>query len=344
MQNKIASTSCTDVIDQYSDNNFKMLHGIMHKLADDTLIEMISAYELNAESLKKVASDRFCLPIEGKFPVHTPEDTALSKLYFDHQRSSMEPKIAEAIESTLGTFCNLHGIPESAFTYHEGSTKTASENSHTAIDPIELLPSRNICKVASVQDLDSIAHMFTSAYNRLAVPERVEFCHNFVKAASALNYSEFPTLIAKYASATDTDLDNMQSMLETRALLAQRCGKTGDGYTKLASMVDEIEVKPSPAELKKLAETIHDLDSAHGFDAPKYDRHIPDAFVSVFNKLAEGDVEDKEKIKLEKMDKPAIIARFGVGVLEEVEDEDGEIDYDRLKEITKTIGAVETWD
>jgi hypothetical protein len=335
MINKLANQHTNVVIDQSTDTDFSVLHQVFSKLASEDLKDFLDTIVIDYDGIEKLSSDRFADQDNQRFPVDSAENTVLSKLYFDHQRDQISEKTASAIESRLDTFLDIYGIPESIFKY-EDQEKTASE------ETMYLLPEMGMCKVASQEDLYSLGKDFSRNYHQLDIPDRVEFSQNFFKAAAQFGAVEYPTVVAKYAAQLDTDLANTKYLLQARALLAARTGQEGSEYTKLAESLDDITDNPNTEELQKLAETIYNLDQAKGFDAPKYDRCIPCAYGSVFNKVATGESESTDNEEeyvgdkdVEKMDKATIIGTFGAGVLEEVEKEDGEIDYERLKEISK---------
>lgn len=317
--------------DQSTDTDFTTMHKVLQKVANDDLYEALHHITIDYDHMTKLSTDRFADQENCLFPVDTAENTILSKLYFDHQRDQMTEKTASAISSRITAFLDIHGLPEEIFKY-KPTEKMASTSACFV-----LLPEQDMCKVASEEDLHVAGKLFAKEFTNLTVPERVVFSQNFIKAAAHFQISEYPTEVAKYASQLDTDLSNTKFLLEARALLAARTGQDGQEYTKLAQELDTLTEEPKVQELEKLAEVIHTLDVSKGFDAPKYDKHIPCAYSSVFNKVAEESVrdEDKDEEDLKKMDKAAIISKYGDGVLEQVEDEDGNIDIEKLKEVAK---------
>lgn len=329
------ATTKPEIIDQSKDTDFRVLYTVFPKVASDDLKDFMQSITIDYDGIEKLASDRFADQENNLFPVDSTENTILSKLYFDHQKDQYSEKTASDIERRLDTFLDIYGVPESIFKYDE-QEKTASD------ETFYLLPEMSMCKVASRDDLESLGKDFSRNYQQLDIQDRVEFSQNFFKAASHFGVSEYPTAVAKYAAQLDTDLTNTKYLLQARALLAERTGQEGREYTKLAESLDEITSEPEVEELRKLAETIYTLDQSKGFDTPKYDKCIPCAYGSVFNKEASGESESTDNEDefvggkdVSKMDKATIIGTFGSGVLEEVEKEDGEIDYERLKEISK---------
>ncbi|MFW6134799.1 MAG: hypothetical protein ACOC5R_04420 [Elusimicrobiota bacterium] len=315
-----------EIVDINSDRNLHTLLNATNKLASSEAINDI--YDLAIEkqnNLEKTASSVFALEDKQLFPLDTPEDTVLSKVYFDHQFDKFAEKDREKANEKLEAFLNLHNIPEDIFDTVQEKTASDKEESHY------LLPSLEKCAVRNKDDLEKAADVFIKEAHKLDLLHRVEFAQEFCKMASKWGHVPYPDSIAKYASTLDTDMTNLSYMLEIRSAAASREGKDGSIYTKLANSLMDVEENPDKKELTKLAKLIHKIDSYYGFDAPEYDRKFPDAFGVVFNKQAE---EDKE----EAIDKSKIVAQYGVEALDAIEDEEGNIDQEKLKQLEQKYG------
>ena len=101
--------------------------------------------------------------------------------------------------------------------------------------------------------------------------------------------------------------------------------------------------KASQETLAGIAGRLQAMDESFGFDRPYYDSRMPNAWQAVFNtKTAEETFTDKntEKQKSpESMTKADIVARFGDDALDAIEDENGEIDCERLKNVIRMFGG-----
>ncbi len=266
------------------------------------------------------------------FPVDSKEQTMLSRLYFNGQRGMFTEKTAAAIDSTLSVYEQLYGI-EGDFSL-AGLCKTASAETH------ELLPGYSVRGTAGLKRAE---REFMEKQAKMSIQDRVEFSSNFIKAASD-NGLGVPEDIARYGGSYSCDFDRLQSALRLRKIASKRAGKDGAPFDKLASEIKSDFIKTASQEdLAGLAGRIQRLDEGFGFDSPWYDSRMPNAWQAVFNvKTAEetspGDSSNKSKSP-ESMTKADVVARFGEDALDEIENENGDIDYGKLKEIIKLFGG-----
>lgn len=344
------------ITDQYTDKSFKLLYKIAEKGFNSNLeTELRKMSVCNSEkTLTKLGSDKFADQHNRMFPIDTKENVLLSKVYFDYQESTMEPKLAHSIDCKLNTYLDLHSIPEEFFTKPSSMDKTASSEKEVKRSTTYLLPEHNIGAVTCKSDLEKLSSSFEKDHTNLSMADRVKFAQNFIKCTSEFEDVHYSNTLAKYASLLDTDLANTSYLLKLRAGICHVNNKDGSSFTKLATLLDQVTGNNGLSSLKslglatdesrksltKLAETIQKLDEQAGLDQRKYDSAIPDSFSSVFNldKLA-TDAEEKTKgeVKEKEPSKAEVISLYGEDVLEEVEDEDGDIDQDKLKEIEKLV-------
>ena len=310
------------VVDHRSDKNQKVLYQATEKLCDKEFSETVRKMAGIVQTSEKTASKRiFADTYSDMFPVDSMEDTVLSKIYFDHQREKLAEHLEASISSRLDTYLNLYNIPENLFSYSKA--KVAAD---TQVEPCYLLPSMKLCKVATASDLEKAATLFEREYKKLNVNQRVEFATNFIKTASEYEIDKYPYSIAKYAGLLDTDFASLQAMLEYRAAAASLKNMDGDRYIKLAFDLRNVDPQASAEERVKLAETIQKMDEANGFTDPKYDHRMPCAYSIVFNKeaMVVSDEQDTPPTKAE------LVATYGEGILDAVEDADGNIDMKKL--------------
>jgi hypothetical protein len=309
------------VIDHRYDKSQKLLYKIAGTLTDSEFAADILTM-VTEVSEKVAAFEVFADEETAMFPVGTMEDTVLSKLYFDSQREKIAEYKRGDIAEKLATYMDLFNIPESIFEY---STQKVAEDRFSMC----LLPSLKICTVTNEAELEKAASLFDKEYTKLNVSQRVEFANNFIKAANTLETHAYPRNIAKYAGLLDTDFSNLQAMLEYRAAAATRNNKSGEKYIKLAFELNKVEGSPTDEERLKLAETIQKMDEELGFTDRKYDHQMPCAFSIVFNKEA----TNTDNTDLTPPTKAELVAEYGDGVLDALEDEDGNIDMEKLKTI-----------
>lgn len=315
------------IVDQQTDRSQAVLVAAMADLKFSKLAELLTDTAPEEYSLTKVASHQFAWPEARMFPVGSQDSVVRSQLYFNHQRAQIPADVVTKIAATLDTYLDLHSVPQSVFECKEPEAAIVKEGSY-------LVPSLGLCKVASVQDLNNAEALFEREHLNLNLRERVEFAQNFVKQASALGAPLTSGVIAKYAGVLDTCMHSVSEMLHVRSGASARAGKDGTQFLKLAESLKAFAGVPVPREeLQKLADLIYTMDISVGLDAPKYDRHLPDAFKTVFCKTATAQDIEAEGPDLQHLDKAKIIARYGEDALEAVEDKDGEIDDAKLKQI-----------
>ncbi len=314
------------ITDQQSDISRKYLFKEAGRLADSDFAGKVKRLSLQPTDNTKIASDRFAWPEMRLFPVDSMADTVMSKVYFDSQRDGLPSKTADEISSRLDTYLNLHDIPE------DGFARIVEKTAASEFSPRYLIPSIKMCKVADVTSLEAAGSLFDRDYDHLKIDQRVEFAHNFVKAAKELDHIKYPKSVAKYACELDTDLANTQHMLRLRAAAAKRIGNDGSQYLKMAEAIGSVNESPEPKDLKKLAECIDTIDVRCGLGSAKNRRKIPCAYSIVFNKEAvdEGD-KSKNGLDPETMTKGDIVARFGEEAMSTLEDEEGKLDRKKLK-------------
>lgn len=323
-----------NIFDQQTDTSRKYLYQAASQLADESFQAQVKKLAEAPTDSTKLASERFAWPEKRLFPVDSMANTVVSKVYFDAQREKLLDKTADEIATRLDTFLNLYDIPEAEFA--RISEKTAG----SGFEPRYLVPSMKLCKVAGAESLRKAGDLFEKEHKKLKIAQRVEFSQNFVSAGRELKEKDFPKAVAKYACMLDTDLSNTEHMLRLRASAARLRGQNGAEYLKLAEQIGEVTNKPETDELRKLAECIRQLDDRHGFDSRRYREKLPCPYSVVFNKQA-TQVPDAA-LDADTMTKADIVARFGEEALDALEDENGKIDKDKLRQfISMQKGSIE---
>lgn len=320
------------VVDHRNDKSQKILYQATDRFSDQDFSSTVRKMINDVKPHEKTAGERiYADPDASRFPVDSMEDTILSKVYFDYQREKLSEYQDAGISAKLDTYLNLYDIPEQLFTYQVEKVAEAP-----AIEPCYLLPSMKLCKVAASSDLEKAADLFDREHKKLNVSQRVEFAINFIKSAGEYDITTYPNTIAKYAGVLDTDFESLQAMLEYRAAAASLRNLSGDQYIKLAFDLKEVDTRTTTEDRVKLAETIQKMDEAHGFTEPKYDRKMPCAYSIVFNKeaMVSSDEHDVPPTKAD------LVAEYGDGILDAVEDADGNIDMKKLINIRGTYAPI----
>lgn len=331
VKNQQTGKAC--VSDQRTDRSGAVLIKIAKRMTDQDLAEsaMNLLFSMDREiSLHKTAS----------FPTDTPEDTLLSRIYFEGQREKFAADKAAEIDSRLRTFEILHGV------HVDASMRPLEKKASGESVCFELLPQ---CKIACVNDLVQAGRDFSSGYRGLTGLERVTFAENFVKAADALG-ADVPEEIKLYAGVHVAPREDMAEQILLRKVAMDRMGEDSSGYAVLAVQLRQCDVNSfSREDLMKLASAVSFADDASDLECGKLGKTIPDAWHSVLRVKTAEELRTEAKCAADKartaeetasaMDKADIIGRFGPGVLDEVEDADGKIDTARLAALIELFGG-----
>jgi hypothetical protein len=305
------------VVDQYTDRSGAMLVKIASRMADRGLAAMAldTLFKMD-RPLRKQAS----------FPVDSVRDVFLSRIYFEAQREKIAADLAEDINSRLEVRESLYGLP-GKITFMPG------QHTKEAAQAVELLP---LCKIASAEELFQAGQDFSREYENLASADRVAFAKNFVKVAGEYGV-ELPDAVKLYAAIDVAGRPDAAESVLLRKIAMERQGRGAGGYDILYDNIRGLDIAALPVEeLCKLAEAIDSADTAYGLRDSGHGSTIPDAWHSVFQvKKAEVSETAQDAAGMTKAD---IISRYGEGILEAVEDADGNIDRERLARIVTSLG------
>lgn len=306
--------------DQTTDRSGAVLTKIASRMSDRKLAALALDTLFDHErKFSKVAS----------FPVDSAKDVLLSRIYFEGQREKIATDQAKAIDERLSTYEALYDLHAKPSFVESGQVKTAQTC-------YGLLP---MCKIASKEELVQAGNDFSAEFGKLDLAERRIFALNFVKAAADLD-AELPDEIRLHSLQGTEANPALPEYLHMRKLALDRQGKDSSAFAALHSQISEADItRYTPAGLAKLAEAIDEADAASGLRESGSGKTIPDAWHSVFRiKVAEDTAENTPTESLSKAD---IVGRYGEGILEEVENKDGEIDQTRLKKILGSLGLAD---
>lgn len=309
------------ILDHRTDISRRMLIKLAYQLTEPETARVLALGLRRGDVTEKKI---FAWKTAGMFPLDTPEDTILSRLYFGWQKNDLPKKVASQIENALGVYETLHRI--------ESPLHLCKNAQHTS-QPIlseELLPG---IKVASDEDIHRADADFAANYKKLPLDARRRFAEKLCKTASTRNI-QTSNIVNLFAGRGQCDAQRTKKMIALRKLAAERRGADGTVYERLvASLTEDMLASADMENLCKLASCLHELDASHGLPAG-----VPDAWQSVFVlKKAELDsVQNSGQEKAPKdMTKADILARFGEGALEELENPDGSINLQRLENIRR---------
>lgn len=162
--------------------------------------------------------------------------------------------------------------------------------------------------------------------------------------------AEIPDEIKLYSGVHVMPREDMAEQIQLRKVAMERMGEDATGYEVLATQLRSCDVTTfSKDDLLKLAEAISFADEACGLEKSRSGRTIPDAWHSVLRLKTAEELEKETKLAddagrnardvAQAMSKSEIIGRFGPGALEEVEDDAGKIDTERLAGLIELFGG-----
>ena len=304
--------------DQYTDRSGSTLVKIASKLANEddarTVVGLLFGME---DRLSKTAG-------RASFSCDTIEDTILSRVYFEGQKHLMKEAEAQAIDNRLAVREALYGIGIPEFAPEPVIEKRAS---------VELLPG---VAVSSMEELEKLGEDFDQNYRQLDYQDRVRFAQAYVKLAE-----ELPEAVCLYSGTCIELRPDVAEQLHLRKVACDMAGKDGSAYMKLAEVLKGWGDQPVTEEdLTKLAETVFILDEQTGLSGVSYDKRLPDAWHAMLKTANENESSLSDE-PTPIMDRSDIISRFGEAALDEVENPDGSINQERLKQIMQLFGEDE---
>jgi hypothetical protein len=257
-------------IDQFHDPSFKRLYHLFNEHPESE--EHIKTAQLDLEENEKRADSAFAWPERRMFPIDTPAQAALSRLYMEKQ-ASVPDYVRQNCEKAL----TLYGVD-----------MPLQEKIAAAPDLDEyLLPERKRFRVTDAETVKLASEAVLRNQRKMDATTRAQACVGLVKKSMQYETPLDPK-IYKMAGVTMSYLPEMRTWLEARAA-AVTDPMIKAAYEKLAEVTKRKELFFSDRdELVKIASVIDELDQASGLNQ-WYDRRLPDPMQTVFNtnKVAE---------------------------------------------------------
>lgn len=314
------------ILDQYHDVSKKSLVKFAHLLPGELSSEYLDTGLSELPELQEKTA--YAWPECDLFPTDSPDNVKLSRLYFEGQRDLIEKSAAERIDKNIGLYEELYNI-----TAPELLTKVAKKSSGN----LELLPG---VKIASEEDFAAALKDFASGYLDLDMGDRVAFSANAMLCKEAAE--SIPDIVRIYGEEAVRSGAEIRQGLELRKVACMCAGKSGDKYTALADeLSDSLLSSGTREDFHKLAELIYKYDDTVGLTARKYDHKLPDAWQTVFKTAGDESLEpDAEKDKpAREFTKADVIGRFGEASLDSVENTDGSLNQQRVKDLIRMFGG-----
>jgi len=256
------------VIDQSCDAGFATLRTLVEKYP--TLRTFAKNANLDSSEFETLSSDSFAWPAERKFPIHTPQHTALSVGY-----SKIAAEVPKGVVSMLEKAAEIYGITPSVF------EEAKAEKVAASVD--YLLPSRKRFRVSSPADVPLAEEAYRMKYAQLSVEDRAEAGNNLVNYAKKHEVPLHPST-KKLAGLTLTSTSIFKDWMGARAEAAMQAkSPLASAFQKLAEEYTNVEpfVYDRTDQLK-LAAAVSRLDKEAGLTR-HYGRKLLTPIETVFN-------------------------------------------------------------
>ena len=258
-----------DIKHQFNDSSLKTLVNLVR--ANPWALEHVKEASVDPSYGDELPDSAFAWEDRRMFPIDTPANALVSKLYIEKQSAFIPDFVKEAVDAAL----MLYSIdPREISVETEDLTKTAS-----AVGDF-VFPDKERWEVRDIDDYK------LAEESLLKIDKEVSFLEKTAAAVRlcqmAPKYGTEPSIeIQKLAGTVVSDLNQTIDWLNARSLIADE--ETAPLYTKLANSLEtEYPLNYNRKTLIKLAELIHTLDRKCGIEH-HYDRSIPDPIHTVFN-------------------------------------------------------------
>lgn len=267
------------IIDQFNDPAFGTLYRQVSRMP--ALEGFIKEASVDAADARSLPDSAFAWPDERKYPIHTPEHTALSYAY-----AKVANELPVYVMDSIKTALSVYQIPES--TFEEREVKVAS-----SVTGQYVLPEFNYLPVNNPEQVKTAQHQLLEEIHKLDVERRAVAASNLVKQAD-VHKVELSPEVMKLAGLVVSNTKVAADWLYARAdQLKPEQSNYKAAYVTLAdSLVAKNKEHGNRNDLMKVANAVAVLDEKTGLDK-HYDRKLPDALRTVFNttKVAAASVD-----------------------------------------------------
>jgi len=311
-------------VDQYNDTSFKELYSLINAFPEAE--EHIKTASLDWETNDSRPDTAFAWREQRMFPIDSPQEAALSRLYMEKQAGVPDVVIARC-EKAL----KLYGV-----------NMSLQEKQASAPDPDEyLLPKIKRFRVVDSESVKLASEALIQNRRKLDVETCAEASIRLTKRATAMG-EVLPTSVYKMAGLTVSHTPSMGDWLEARAAAATDPAISG-AYQKLAEATrTREEYVYDRDELVKVADVIGKLDERSGL-TKYYGTTLPDPIETVFNtdKIAEDTLDlagtPVPMSTLLSVDPETYNDVFGEDLAQEFVGPDGQIDETQLSLLLPTV-------
>ncbi len=269
-----------NVIDQSNDPGFANLRTIVDRFPG--LREFSKTANMDMTEFTKLSADSFAWPSERRFPIHTPEHTAISVGY-----SKLAQALPAGVTAQLEKAASIHGVSDEVFVPVEVEKVAADSETY-------LLPEKKRFKVAAAEDVPKVEEAFRTKYAQLSIEDRAEAGMHLVKVAGQHGVDLHPSTL-KLAGFTMTSTRVFKDWMGARKEAALRSGSPlAAAFDKLAEAYTGVEpLMHNRVEQLKLAKLVSGLDKQAGI-THHYGKKLPTPIGTVFN----TDLQRKDFVKV----------------------------------------------
>lgn len=264
-------------VDQFHDPMFKHLVQIVHEHPDVT--DLIKTAELDDAKLAAAPDRAFAWSEKRLFPIDSPEQAVLSRLYMEKQ-AGVPADVVKRCDTALAAY----GI----------ALKLQTKEAAAPGEDQYIFPEAKRYLVQDANDVKLAAMGLQEHVGEMDPFSRAQACLRLVKHAA--NYGvKLPGAILKMAGVTRSNREALSTWMSAREIAAAATGHKDEAaaFQKLASTAGAADGDYSDTfELAKLVDVIAEMDKTAGLDR-FYGKSFPDPVLSVFNttKIA-GDTVD----------------------------------------------------
>lgn len=318
------------VIDQSCDPGFASLQVIVKRFPE--LKKFAGTANMESGEFEKLSSESFAWPAERKFPIHTPQHTAISVGY-----CKLAGDLPSHVVSQLQKAAEIHSVMLDMFTNPLIEKSSAAPADY-------LLPEIKRIKVASAEDIPLAEEAYRMKYAQLSIEDRATAGMKLVQLAEKHGVALHPST-QKLAGFTMTSTQvfkdwmgaRKEAALQAKSPLANAFGKLAEAYTNVEPLIHNRK------DQLKLAAAVSGLDKAAGL-THHYGTKLPTPIETVFN----TDLARKDFIKVSSaLANKALLQQLplsfwedslGPDVAKEIAPE-GEVNMNTLEQIIPTLPA-----
>ena len=259
----------TNIVDQTNDPGFAGMRVLFSAYPE--LQEFTKTAEMSPQVLDSLPNNAFAWPEHRKYPIHTPEHTALSVAY----TKNASVKVPKFVVSNLVKAATIHGVPTKLYTQTKVAEATAEEY---------LLPDKKRFRVKTAEDVQLAQRVLLERGAQFSVPDRLTMAMNLTKMAGGYGV-KLDSRVQRLSGQTMTSTASFRDSMRARQAAAEKVGSSAG--VKAYSTLEKAYAGPDRVvdcrrDQVKLAACVYELDKQAGL-VPMHGKSISDPVSAVFN-------------------------------------------------------------